>query len=639
MKRGAVIGLSIAGGVLALLLISPFLIPVGAIKNQVEKSASESLGREFKINDGMRLTYWPVVGVDAKGVTIANSPGGKAKYFLEAKEIAIGVAVMPLFKGDVQVRKLVATEPRLALEANPGGAPNWVFTPAKPTAEKQDGGQDALKNIGLGDVRVEKGALTFDDGKGSIRELTDIDAKVELPSLDAPLKLDGEITMNKERLKTTLAAVTPRAFANKGKTPISVTLESEVLNATLDGALDTATTEITGALAANGKSLRKLIAWQAEPMKDGPGFNAFDVAGQLTAKDKDILLSNVQIKIDNIQGAGNLKINTTQEILYVAGDLAFKALDLNVYMPAPPAGGARGVSVQAGWPKDPIDLTGLKSINAELALTTEQLLFQRFKIDSTKLNLNLKGGVLNAALNDLRMYGGRGSGTVLIDARQAGRIAVAPKLTISGLQAHPFLVDAINLDKIDGVGTLNLSLTGGGANTDQLMRSLAGAASFNFADGAVRGINLAQISRQVQSALTGQAVGPAAKTDFAEMASAFTIKDGVATTQDFRLINPFIRVTGKGSMDIGQQTFNFRIDPKAVQSGQGQGGSYDLGGVGVPFLMTGPWLKPKFTPDIGDYLKGQATKQLDKLLGVGKTGEDGAEKPNPLGGLLQGLGR
>ena len=123
------------------------------------------------------------------------------------------------------------------------------------------------------------------------------------------------------------------------------------------------------------------------------------------------------------------------------------------------------------------------------------------------------------------------------------------------------------------------------------------------------------------------------------MAATFAIKNGVASTSDFRLINPFIRVTGKGVMDVGQQTMNFRIDPKAVKSGQGQGGSYDLGGLGVPFLMTGPWSKPKFTPDIGDYIKGEATKQLDKLLGVGQTDKDGKPKANPLGGLLQGLGR
>ncbi len=639
MKRGAVIGLSIVGGLLILLLISPFLIPASAFKKPIENAASDALGREFKVNDGLRFTYWPVVGVDAKGVTIANAPGGKAQYFLQAKEVAIGVAVAPLFKGDVQVKKLVAVEPRIALEANPAGKPNWAFEPKQKPEDKKDGRQDSLKDIGLGDVRVEKGALTFDDGKGKVRELTDINAKVQLESLDKPLTVDGEMTMNQQRLNAMFAAASPRAFSNKGKTPINVKLESEVLNAALDGDMDTASGEISGKLAASGASLRKLAAWQGAEMKDGPGFRAFDVAGQLNMKDKDILLSNAQIKIDNVQGAGNLKINTAQDILYVAGDLAFKALDLNVYMPAPKSGAARGVSVQTGWPKEPIDLAGLQTINADLALTTQQLLFQRYKIDSAKLDLHLKDGVLKAVLNDLRMYGGRGAGVVTIDASKKGAIAVAPKLSVNGLQAHPFLVDAINLDKIEGVGTLTLDLKGAGANTDQLMKSLGGNASFRFEDGAVRGINLAQISRQVQSALTGQAVGSAAKTDFAEMAAGFTVNNGVATTSDFRLINPYIRVTGKGGMDIGQQTFNFRIEPKAVKSGEGQGGSYDMGGIGVPFLMTGPWSKPKFTPDLGDLLKNEATKQLDKLFGAGKTDKDGNKKTNPLGGLLQGLGQ
>ncbi|MET0546297.1 MAG: AsmA family protein [Caulobacterales bacterium] len=637
MKRGMVIGLSVAGGLLALLLISPFLIPASAFKPHIEKAVSDATGREFKINDGLRLTYWPVVGVDASGVTMTNAPGGKAPYMLKAKDVAIGVAVAPLFKGDIQVKKLVATEPQIALEANPGGKPNWVFEPKTPQKKKEAQNPEQVKNFGLGDVRIVDGTLSYADGKGPIREFSDIDMKVELESLDKPLKVDGELTMNAERLKAVFSAAQPRAFLNKGKTPLSVSLESAVLNAGVNGDMDTASGAITGAVKASGPSLRKLAAWTGSPMGEGPGLQAFDVSGDLSMKDKDVGLKKAAIKLDSVSGVGDLNINTAKDIPYITGALAFDALDLNVYMPTP-----EGVTVQQGWPKDPIDLSGLSAINADLALTTKTLLFQKYKIDSAKLNLNLAGGVMKAVLNELRLYGGKGSGVVTLDGSKKGYLVMAPKLSVTGLRAHGFLVDAIGLDKIEGIGNLNVDLKGQGANTDQLMRSLSGKADFKFMDGAVRGVNLAQIARSVKGALSGQAVGTTAKTDFAEMAASFALKNGVATTSDFRLLNPFIRVSGRGGLDVGQQTMNMRVEPKAVGTGKGQGGLYDMGGIGVPFLVTGPWAKLKFMPDLGDMLKSEATKQLDKLLGVNKgdgSTATGNSTKDALGGLLQGFGK
>ncbi len=181
----------------------------------------------------------------------------------------------------------------------------------------------------------------------------------------------------------------------------------------------------------------------------------------------------------------------------------------------------------------------------------------------------------------------------------------------------PFLTAAIGFDKIEGSGRLKASLAGQGRNQAEIMRTLGGTATFAFNDGAWRGVNLAQIARTVQAALTGASTGAAAKTDFAELAADLGVVSGVATTENLRLLNPFVRLDGKGTIGIGAQTIDMRIAPRAVRSIQGQGGDAAAGGIGVPFRVTGPWSKPAFRPD----LEGLAQTQITRALGGRTPGE------------------
>ena len=134
------------------------------------------------------------------------------------------------------------------------------------------------------------------------------------------------------------------------------------------------------------------------------------------------------------------------------------------------------------------------------------------------------------------------------------------------------------------------------------MKSLGGTTQIKFVDGAIKGVNLAEIARTIQSALSGTAVGAGAKTDFAELSGSFVIKDGVAANKDLKLLNPFVRLTGAGIVDVGNQTLDYRVEPKAVRSAEGQGGTGDLGGVGIPFRIKGPWNNLSYAPDLSSVL-------------------------------------
>jgi len=212
------------------------------------------------------------------------------------------------------------------------------------------------------------------------------------------------------------------------------------------------------------------------------------------------------------------------------------------------------------------------------------------------------------------MYGGAGTARLIADGSRATP-QIAIDLNVANIQAEPLLKDAIGFDRISGRGRLQVTLAGAGRSQAAVMHALHGNASFTFNDGAFKGVNLAAVARSIQSALSGAAVGPGASTDFAELGATFTVANGTAATQDLHMLNPFVRVDGQGLINIGEQSIDMRLAPRAVRSAQGQGGEAATQGLGIPFRVHGPWSHVSFEPALGDLVQNQLRSQIGNVLG------------------------
>ncbi|HAH10061.1 MAG TPA: hypothetical protein DCL48_08170 [Alphaproteobacteria bacterium] len=295
--------------------------------------------------------------------------------------------------------------------------------------------------------------------------------------------------------------------------------------------------------------------------------------------------------------------------------LALDRLDLNPYL----GGGGGGGGASGGWSDATIDLSGLNAADADLDLTLQGLSGAGLTLDRSRVGLAIAGGRLTLTVREANLYGGQGQGTVSTAA--AGGIAA--NMRFNGVSVEPLLKDAVGYGSLTGSGNLTLNVKGQGRSQRAWMQSLGGNAALDIRDGALKGVDLAAVSRSVQGALAGGATGGSAKTDFAELTGSFVLRDGVAANDDLKMLNPFLRVTGKGLINIGQQTMDYRIEPKAVASIEGQGGKSDLGGVMVPFRITGPWSNLSYTPDLSGAIGGGFEDLLKGGGGAGKGGLDG----------------
>jgi AsmA protein len=174
------------------------------------------------------------------------------------------------------------------------------------------------------------------------------------------------------------------------------------------------------------------------------------------------------------------------------------------------------------------------------------------------------------------------------------------------------------------------------------MSNMSGTAFLNFQDGQIRGVNVAQMIRDLTSSMLSgwqEQKSQGSGTDLTQLSASFKIDRGQAQTTDLNLVGPLVKVTGAGTIDLGTKMIGFRVEPKLVMTTEGQGRTSDPVGLGIPVMISGPWSSPKIYPDMQGVLDNpDAAYAKLKQMGQGLFGSAGANLGNlNLGGLLGGL--
>ncbi|MEQ8748115.1 AsmA family protein [Pyruvatibacter sp.] len=612
----------LAGGAV---FLAPMFISADLVKREVEAAVENATGRKLTIAGDVSISAWPALAANIGDVTFANAPGAAEPNMATMKQLRAKLAIMPLFSGTVQVDEFVLSEPVINLEVARNGKPNWQFEPAASPAGETPAPQDTggpsdtgeAAGQGITPTEVSLAAMTIENGQISYRDtqsgaaytFSDVDVTLALPSLDQQMTVDGVLTWNGERVNVDAAVERPRAVLDAGTTSATIAVSSNPL--TLDYSGDVtfgSALATTGTVDLEVPSVRQLAAWTGSPMAEGGGFGPLSLTGQLASAGSRYTFSNATMALDGMNANGNLVVETSGARPKLSGTLAVDQIDTNVYS-------GEG---DAGWSTEQIDFTGLKAVDANLDLSADEIIFGNIVIGASALDLELTNGRLEAALGRMSLYGGSGSGKLTLNGRQATP-SLAANFNLSGLAVQPFLQAAAGFERLAGTGLFNIAVTTQGTSQAQMVNALNGTGNIDFRNGAIKGINLAQIIRTaLTNPISGWSNASSADTDFSELNGSFIITNGVLANNDLKMLGPLLRLTGTGSTNIAAQTINYRLSPKLVASLEGQGGEADKSGLNIPVLVTGTWSNPKFAPDLAavisnptEVLKG--VESLEKL--------------------------
>ncbi|MDX0229019.1 AsmA family protein [Sinorhizobium meliloti] len=390
------------------------------------------------------------------------------------------------------------------------------------------------------------------------------------------------------------------------------------LSGTYAGKLGFSTADLSAFLAALGQSGAESI---------GPlAFN-----GHVDAGATGVSFQKASISVNGVEGAGSGSVEFTTP-LKIKTALNFDELDLarlaGAQSPAPQAKAWKGAE-----PADvPLDLSSLRSIDATVQLNAKKLGYGKVFAGPVATSLVVSDGVASLTLPESPFYGGHVVASLKADGSQP-EPSIDLQASISGASAAPLLTDMAGFKYLEGALKARFDVTGAGATSRTLATSLQGTADVAFSDGAIRGIDIADVYNNLVSLMSSGFKQDGSKaTTFTELAASFAIEGGVARTEDLKLVGPLIRMTGNGAADLAQSTLNFRLEPRLVASLQGQGAEISTDGIGVPVVVEGNFAAPRIYPDLSDLLKNPDAA-LAKLKDFGLPTDK-----LPIGDLLNGDG-
>jgi AsmA protein len=243
----------VVGGILAL----PFLIDLNRYQDQYKPLIEDALNRKIQLQD-IRFTIWPRIGARVAGFTVLDDPAFGSGAFASLASLDIGVKLMPLLNGTVEVEEITLRHPVITVIKNKSGVLNVSTigragvaapkTPSRAPIPSTEGPLKILALLAVDRVSIAGGTLTYRDQSATKpTEYIVQDLEIQLQGvrlgqsptlhvgmlvqpLNLPVKLDGAFGPVKESMD--IDAINLRLAL--GKTDFTITGKTIGRNASLN---------------------------------------------------------------------------------------------------------------------------------------------------------------------------------------------------------------------------------------------------------------------------------------------------------------------------------------------------------------------------------------------------------------------
>jgi AsmA protein len=625
IKWVAIIGGSLIVLIIALLLIVPMFVNLQKYKPEIKKQVTKATGRPFSIGGDLRLSLFPWAGLAFSDLHLGNPPGFGEKEFLSVKSFDVRAKLIPLLFREIEVKRFVIDGLNVVLERNKQGRGNWeglgkpsegaVPEPAeKRTKEKESREGLPIKALTVGEFAVANSSIVFvDDTAGRKWEVSRVNLRLKDLSLERPIRLALSAAVEGNPVSAEGQLGPLGKDPGKGKIPVDLAVKAlNEVDFHLKGSLiePAGSRKFDLAFEISPFSPRKLMSaiGQSFPVAtaDPHALSRVALTGTVKGNPQSVNVSDGTLELDDsrLDFALNAKDLSRPDISF---DAKLDRINLDRYLPAPAEGkgASEGRQVQ---PKN-TDYAPLRKLVLAGSVQVGSFTVKKAKIENLHLKVSGKNGVFQLDPVTAKLYQGTLGTKASLDVSQD-----LPKTTVSlqakGVQAGPLIKDLTGKDVIEGVGDIDAAIGMAGAGADTIKRSLNGKGELLLRDGAIKGIDLAGMVRNVKAAFGLAKGGERPRTDFSELRVPFTITDGIVTTTQTALTSPLVRLLAAGKANLVDETLDFRVEPRFVASLKGQGDIKERKGIAVPVLVRGTFSSPTFQPD----LKGLVEKGLRKGL-------------------------
>lgn len=215
----------------------PFLVPNSVYKAQIEKAATNALGRDVDVAGDVSISVFPGISASVAIVSVANPEGFAEKHMITAGALKGSVRLLPLLSRKVEINELEFVDADVRLVRLADGRANWMFgTDEEPTPAPSEDGEAQGFSTTIGKFALENASLSYEDAQsGASYRVTELDAETGFRSLEDVLSLKARGVFQGEPLQIDLKFTTPHSFLNEAESTLSFKLSSDLGRADYEG--------------------------------------------------------------------------------------------------------------------------------------------------------------------------------------------------------------------------------------------------------------------------------------------------------------------------------------------------------------------------------------------------------------------
>jgi uncharacterized protein involved in outer membrane biogenesis len=544
-----------------------YFLDWNTMRGPVSRYASLRLGRTVRIEGDLDVHLFSLTPrVSASDVSVANPGWARTPQAASIPRLIFTFRLLPLLlSGDTILPLVQFDRPNIAVLRRMDGRTNWDF----------GGGHTGWNLPPINRFLVRDGHIRIDDRVRKLLFIGAVSSEETAGAGQSAFSLIGDGSLNGN---TFAAEVHGGPLINVDETRpyhFAAKIRSGATHVTADGAITHPfhLGQFTTVATLSGANLSDLYYLTGLAL---PHTAAYRITGTLT---RDGTLYQFK-RFSGVIGAsdlhGDLDIETAGARPFVHGAAASRVLDFKDIGQL--FGGKSETAAATGrlLPDVPLHVERLRQMDADVTYDAATIRSQDFPLRGVHTHIALKNSVLTLNPLTFQFAYGRLGGSLAIDARKAVPVS-SVDARISNMQIAQF----VSGNAASGVLEARARLEGTGNSAHKVAATANGAITFVVPQGRFNeklaewtGINLFNALFSNAKSETGLRCAVA----------HFDTRDGVMQSPSFIFDTDNVRIEGKGSINLRDETMQMTVVGKPKE--------FRIGRLHAPITISGPLAKP-----------------------------------------------
>lgn len=513
------------------------------IEGKLIERVNAHTGGRVTLSEKPQVTGFPVPRITARNVTVEGKGGSNTSPAITIPKLEISLKVLPLLKGDVEIKRLSMIEPEFRISES-GPEPDTSGAMIAPEKLLQSVSMAEGLGADLNAFELRDAKLVYEESgtaRTEMMEKTNLSAKWSDAAQSVELSAAGKWQGTDFDLAVELAGPAPRQGGR-----IRLSLSRQPNRPDSDDAA------------------APVPAWMSCLLSFAPdqSTGAVDIEGVLHADHERISISDADFRFGNSEATGTITVFHAKDRPQLKVRLAFETLDLLSLAKA-----YHWQDIEGGNPVS-LETACMELGDVGVTFVADELRLGQFRISDAALDLNMGEKRVDFDLRRATLAGGAVAAKGRIEKADRG-VALKLDTRIDGLSVtdlgeavwtlyrsrYPIGIDG----PPRGTASAEFGLSAQGTTLASLWYGLGGQGKIHLRDGSIDGADIAATLERLKAGNKIIAKGEApfvpvpGRTQFTSLTAALTVKDGILRAGQAQMIGENFRIglTGKLGLEGG----------------------------------------------------------------------------------------